>query len=159
MTCTTCERRGEDSWGSEASSQSVSQAKKYVIYVMALDQVFKHGLVLQQIHWVIEFDQSVWLAPYIMFNTQLRTRAKNNLEKDFFKLMNNSVFGKTVENIRKHRDINLVTNEEAYLKRVVKPNFRSGIHLQREPDGVWDGEDQSCNEQTHLPWASHPRYE
>ena len=51
--------------------------------------------------------------------------AKNDFEKDFFKLMNSSVFGKTMENIRKHRDINLVTNQEAYLKRVMKPNFKS----------------------------------
>ena len=53
------------------------------------------------------------------------TKAKN----DFFKLMNNSVFGKTMENIGKHRDINLATNEEAYLKRVMKPNFRSRIQF------------------------------
>ena len=52
---------------------------------------------------------------------------KNDFEKDFFKLMNNSVFGKMVENIRKHRDVNLIMNEWVYLKRVMKPNFKSGI--------------------------------
>ena len=67
---------------------------------------------------MIEFDQSTWLAPYINFNTRLRTRARDDFEKDFFKLMNNSVFGKMIENIRKHRDISLVTNEGMYLKRV-----------------------------------------
>ena len=76
---------------------------------------------------MIEFNQSAWLAPYMEFNTRLRTRAKNNFEKDFFKLMNNSVFRKMMENIRKHRDINVMTNKKAYLKRVVKPNFKSGI--------------------------------
>ena len=78
-----------------------------------------------------EFSQSAWLAPYIEFNTQLRTRAKNDFKKDFFKLMNNSVLGKTLENIRKHKDINLVTNEVLYLKRVMKPNFKSGIILSK----------------------------
>ena len=56
-------------------------------------------------------------------------KAKNDFGKDFFKLMNNSVLGKTMENIGKHKDINLATNEEAYLKRVMKPNFKSGIRF------------------------------
>ena len=61
--------------------------------------------------------------------------------------MKNSVFGKTMENIRKHRDIILVLNEEAYLKRVMKLNFKSRIVFSEKPDGVLDGEDQTCNEQ------------
>ena len=76
---------------------------------------------------MIEFNQGAWLAPYINFNTQLRTQAKNDFEKDFFKLMNNSVFGKTMENIRKHKNIKLVTNSKAYLRNVMKPNFKSGV--------------------------------
>ena len=66
------------------------------------------------------------MKEHIDFNTKLRTEAKNDFEKDFYKLMNNAVFGKTMENIRKHRDIKLVNNEEAYLKAVMKPNFNSG---------------------------------
>ena len=76
---------------------------------------------------MIEFDQSPWLKTYIDFKTQLRTAAANDFEKDFFKLMNNSVFGKTMENIRKHRNIGLVTTEEKYLHTVMKPNFKSGV--------------------------------
>ena len=69
------------------------------------------------------------MNPYIDFNTQLRTKAKNDFEKDFFKLMNNSVFGKTMENIRKHSNIKLVTTEEKYLRTVMKPNFKSGVQF------------------------------
>ena len=71
--------------------------KKHIIHTVALDQALRHGLVLQQIH---EFEQNMWFVLYIEFNIQLH-------EKDFFKLMNNSVFRKTMENIRKHRDMNL----------------------------------------------------
>ena len=58
---------------------------------------------------------------------QLRTKAKNDFEKDFFKLMNNAVFGKMMENIRKHRNIKLAMSRESYLKTVMKPNFKSGV--------------------------------
>ena len=89
--------------------------KRYVINIRALKQVLDHGLVQEKIHRAIEFKQLAWMKEYIDFNTKLRTAAKNDFEKDFYKLMNNSVFGKTMENIRKHRNIKLVNNEEEYL--------------------------------------------
>ena len=101
--------------------------KSYVIHIQALNQVLQHRLRLDRIHRAIEFDQSPWLQTHIGFNTKLRTAATNDLEKDFFKLMNNSVFGKTMENIRKHRNIKLVTTEEKYLCTVITPNFKSGV--------------------------------
>ena len=88
--------------------------KGYKIHIRALNRALKHGLIPDRIHQAIEFNQTDWMKPYIDFNTKLRT--KNDVKKDFFKLMNNSVFGKTMENIRKHRNIKLVTNEENILK-------------------------------------------
>ena len=68
--------------------------KKYVAHINALKQVLNHGLKLKKIHRVIEFNQEAWLKPYIDMNTELGKVAKNDFEKDLFKLMNNSVFGK-----------------------------------------------------------------
>ena len=67
------------------------------------------------------------MKEYIAFSTKLRAAAKNDFEKDFYKLMNNAVFGKTMENACKHRTIKLVNNEKDYLKCVMKPNFKSGM--------------------------------
>ena len=112
--------------GIEKLVPNLYDKKNYVIHIRALKQALNHGLVLEYIHQAIEFSQSAWMKPYIEFNTQLRTQATNDFKKDFFKLMNNSVFGKTMENIRKHRNIKLVTNKESYLKTIMKPNFKSG---------------------------------
>ena len=113
--------------GVEKLVPNLRDKKGYVIHIQALAQALKHGLILDRIHRVIEFDQSAWMKPDIDFNTQLRTKAKNDFEKDFFKLMNNLVFGKTMENIRKHRNIKLVKTEEKYLHTIMKPNFKSGV--------------------------------
>ena len=78
---------------------------------------------------VIQFNQKDWLKPYIDMNTKLRKEAKNDFEKDFFKLMNNSVFRKTMENVRKHRDIKLLTTDEKRNKLVSDPNYHTAKHL------------------------------
>ena len=99
--------------------------KKYVAHINVLKQALNHGLKLKKIHRVIEFNQKEWLKPYIDMNTELRKVAKNDSERDLFKLMNNSVFGKTMENIRKHRDIKLVTTDKKRGKFVSEPNYHT----------------------------------
>ena len=95
---------------------NLKDKKEYVVQIKALNQALKQGLKLKKVHRVIEFRQSKWIKAYIMLNTRLRKDAKNEFEKDFFKLMNNSVFGKTMENIRNHKDMKFLTSEQKYLK-------------------------------------------
>ena len=104
---------------------SIEDKEKYVIHISVLKQALNHGLVLKNVYRVIEFRQEAWLKPYADMNTKLRTEAKNDFEKDFFKLMNNSVFGKTMENVRNHRDIKLVTTDERRNKLVSEPNYHT----------------------------------
>ena len=76
----------------------------YVVHIRSLTQALNHGLILRKVNRLIQFKQEAWLKEYIDMNTESRKEAKNDFVKDFLKLMNNSAFGKTVENVRKHRD-------------------------------------------------------
>ena len=83
-----------------------------IVHIRSLKQALNHGLILKKVRRSIEFNQKAWLKPYIDSNTGLRKQAKNDFEKDFFKFLNNSVFGKAVENVRKHSDIKLVKTDK-----------------------------------------------
>ena len=86
--------------------------KNYFVDIKAIKQILNHELILKEVHRVIQFNQKARLKPYIDMNTELRKEAKNDFEKDFFKLMNNAVFGKIMENVRKHREMKLVTTDK-----------------------------------------------
>ena len=100
---------------------NLNDKKNYIVHINVLKQAFDHGLKLRKVHRVIEFDQEAWLKEYIDVNTKLRKKANN----DFEKLMNNTVLGKTMENVRKHRDIKLVKTDKKRNKLVSEPSFHT----------------------------------
>ena len=104
---------------------NLNDKKNYIVHINVLKQVLDHGLKLRKVYRVIEFEQEAWLKEYIDVNTELRKKATNDIEKDFFKLMNNAVFGKTMENVRKHRDIKRVKTDKKRNKLVSEPNFHT----------------------------------
>ena len=103
---------------------TLNDKKKYVIHHETLKLYLSLGLELGKIHRIIRFEESEWMKTYIDLNTELRTKAGNDFEKDFFKLMNNAVYSKTMENIRKRVNVKLVNSEEKGKKLVKKPNFK-----------------------------------
>ena len=97
--------------------------KSYVVHMRSLKQALNHGLALKKVHRVIQFNQEAWLKSYIDVNIELRKQAKNDFEKEFFKLLNSSVFGKTMENVRNHRNTKLVTTDQRRSQLVSQPTY------------------------------------
>ena len=104
---------------------NLNDKKNDIVHINVLKQALDHGLKLKKVHRVIEFEQEAWLKEHIDANTDLRAKATNDFEKDFFKLMSNAVFGKTMENVRKHRNIKLVKTDKKRNKLVSEPNYHT----------------------------------
>ena len=106
----------------------------YCIHYRNLKYLVQLGVEIKKVHNIASFKQKAWLKKYIDFNTEMRKEAKNDFEKDFFKLMNNSVFGKTMENIKNRVNIHATTSEENAVKWFSKIHMRgakyfSGLYL------------------------------
>jgi len=120
---------------------SLTNKEKMTVDYRTLKQALKYGLKLQKIHCAIKYNQNNWLKSYIDINTKLRTKAESDFEKDFFKLMNNSVYGKTIENVMKRQDIKFCIERKHALKYISKINFKRetifsknfvAIHMNKE---------------------------
>ena len=96
--------------------------KEYVVHIRSLKHKLKYGLILKKVYGVIQFNQEAQVKPYIEVNIKSIREAKNDFEKDFFKLKNNSLLGNTMENVRKHEYIKLVTTDKIRNQLVSKPN-------------------------------------
>ena len=114
--------------GSKISSKLIPHLgprKKYVVHGQTLRQYLDLGMQLTKVHRVLGFEQRAWLKPYIDLNTRLRTNSTTEFDKDFYKLMNNSVFGKSLENVRKHQNFVLTIDSKSLRKHIAKPSYKT----------------------------------
>ncbi|XP_033110636.1 uncharacterized protein LOC117111748 [Anneissia japonica] len=122
---------GDENPGAEKLVPNLMPKTKYVLHYRNLQYYLAKGLVLTKVHRIVEFTQRPWMKEYIDMNTELRKAAKTDFEKDFFKLMNNSVFGKTMENVRNRQIVHLCKTSETrkITKLFSQPNYNSFVDI------------------------------
>ena len=99
--------------------------KKYVTHIRNIKQTLEHDLKFKKVHKAIVFHQEAWLKQHFEENTKLRKKPNNEFARDLLKMLNNAVFGKSMQNVRKHRDIKLVTSNKKRCKLASKPNYHT----------------------------------
>ena len=117
---------------------TLEDKEKYVVHYKNLQFYLSEGMQLKKVHRVIEFDQEPWMEPYIRMNTEFRKQAKSDFETEFYKLMNNSVFGKTMENLRNRVDVTILRAWEANkIRRLVSdPSYDRFTLFSRDMAGI-----------------------
>ena len=117
---------------------TLQDKNNYVVHYRNLQFYLKQGMKLKRVHKVLEFEQECWMEPYIRMNTEFRKNAKSNFEKNFYKLMNNSVFGKTMENLRNRVDIKIVRSNETdkIRKLVASPLYSRHVMFSNDLFGI-----------------------
>jgi hypothetical protein len=145
--------------GVEKLIPNLKNKKKYVLHHTNLKQYLSMGLKLTKVHRGVKFLEMDWMKEYIQLNTDLRTKGTTDIEKDFFKLMNNSVFGKTMENVRNRVDIRIVNDEKKWNKLAKKQNLKSATIFSEHLVAVHIEENLRKTEKTHLPRNVHPGHQ
>ena len=108
----------------ERLAPNLYDKEKYIVHIKSLQQYLSLGLILTKVHRVISFHQKPWLKPYIDFNTEKRQKATSDHEKNFYKLLINSIFGKMMENVRRYKNVKLISNKRQHAFYTSKPQFK-----------------------------------
>ena len=121
--CLEMKKHDIKSGGINKPAPNLMSKKNYVVHCRNLKYYLSQGLILEKVHRILEFKQSVWMKLYIDFNTQKRKEATNETDKNIFKLLYNAVYGGTMQNMRKIIKKRITTNEKDFFKYASRPAY------------------------------------